>query len=190
MPSFAYRPGGRHRRAEGPAVPESTRPPGPHGHHHGAGGRLWLGEAGAGGTRPRLRNGRQGMALVSLAGPIANVLVAAAFALPFHLGLLTIPQVWPPRGLDLGLLPAHIAFVGVFLNVVLAVFNLLPVYPLDGSSVLLGVTPHRWGPDGISAAALGASRVGQCNPVRRHLRLWPLMAPRGPRGKTGLLRPY
>ncbi len=94
----------------------------------------------------RLRNGRQGMALVSLAGPIANVLVAAAFALPFHLGLLTIPQVWPPRGLDLGLLPAYIAFVGVFLNVVLAVFNLLPVYPLDGSSVLLGVTPHRWVP--------------------------------------------
>ena len=94
----------------------------------------------------RLRKGRQSMALVSLAGPASNLLLAIAFALPFQLGLLSLPSGWPPDGLDLSLLPGHIALMGVLLNVVLAVFNLLPFSPLDGSSVLMGVAPRQWVP--------------------------------------------
>lgn len=92
----------------------------------------------------QLRNGRQGMAMVSLAGPLSNLVVAAAFALPFQLGLLSVPPV--PSGWDAGFVIGYVAYVGVLLNVVLAVFNLLPFFPLDGSAVVMGLAPGRWVP--------------------------------------------
>ena len=92
----------------------------------------------------RLRSGRQGMAVVSLAGPLSNLLVAGLFALPFHGGLLAVPAVWPPPGFDAGYVVTYVAYMGVLLNVVLAVFNLLPFFPLDGFSVVLGLAPQRW----------------------------------------------
>jgi Zn-dependent protease len=93
-----------------------------------------------------LRGGRHGMALVSVAGPTSNLLMAAAFALPFQLGLLSVPSVWPPSGMDVALLPSYIAIMGVLLNVLLAVFNLLPISPLDGSGLLMGIAPRSWLP--------------------------------------------
>ena len=91
-----------------------------------------------------LRNGRQGMALVSGAGPVSNVMTAVVFALPFQAGLLA----WPFRlfstnfggGVE-GVL-AQIFSVIILFNIILAVFNLLPVFPLDGSKVVLGLLPR------------------------------------------------
>ena len=75
---------------------------------------------------------RAGMALVALAGPISNMIVATLAALPFRLGTVSFRG-----GIDSQILEALILW-----NVVLAIFNLLPIAPLDGFKVVLGVLPR------------------------------------------------
>ena len=75
---------------------------------------------------------RPGMAVVALAGPISNMIVATLAALPFRLGTVSLSS-----GIDSQFLEALILW-----NVVLAVFNLLPVAPLDGFKVALGILPR------------------------------------------------
>lgn len=85
----------------------------------------------------RVKNPRTGMALTALAGPLSNLLQAVLLALPFRLGLLAL---LPAAQADkLGM----ILFWAILVNIGLAVFNLLPVPPLDGSRVLAGVAPPR-----------------------------------------------
>ena len=86
-----------------------------------------------------LRSPRRGMILVALAGPCANVLMALlwcvvlAAAARSHLSGTVINWV------------ALMAEAGIWLNVGLAVFNLLPIPPLDGGRVLCGLLPPQWG---------------------------------------------
>lgn len=68
-------------------------------------------------------------ALISLAGPVSNLLLAGVLALIINFNL--IPVAW----LTLGLAQVLI------INVVLAVFNFVPVHPLDGSKIILAVLP-------------------------------------------------
>jgi Zn-dependent protease len=83
---------------------------------------------------------RVGMALSALAGPVSNRLVAALCAVPFRLGLLRLT----PVGSSFLSLPALLfGIAGISIN--LALFNLLPFFPLDGEKVLVGVLPRRWG---------------------------------------------
>jgi Zn-dependent protease len=84
---------------------------------------------------------RQGMMLCSLAGPGANVALAIGFAALFH-----ILAALPAQSADMGsfqiLSPLlNICYAGVMLNLVLAIFNLIPIPPLDGSSVLAYFLP-------------------------------------------------
>lgn len=72
-----------------------------------------------------------GMALVSVAGPVSNVLTALLFAIPFRLGLL-------PAGLR------NLILTVIFINLALAVFNLIPLAPLDGYKVALALLPRRY----------------------------------------------
>ncbi len=73
--------------------------------------------------------GRQGTLLVSLAGPVSNLLLATGAALLIRL----IPA---------GLAPVEsFLYFFLYLNVLLAVFNMLPIAPLDGWKVLLGLVP-------------------------------------------------
>jgi Zn-dependent protease len=87
-----------------------------------------------------LRHPQRDMALVAVAGPIANLVMALGWALVFKLstGLLQSDMRWAGEPLR------HMASVGIFLNVVLAVLNMLPLPPLDGGSVLSGFLPRSW----------------------------------------------
>ena len=92
-----------------------------------------------------LRNGRRSMALVALAGPASNIALALAVALVFRLGLLDFSRA-TLSGVDLLAYAAVLGWYLVVLNLILAVFNLLPVAPLDGSGILRGIVPKGWLP--------------------------------------------
>ena len=90
-----------------------------------------------------LRNGpKAGGAMVALAGPAANLLTAALVAAPVRLGLLASHSPFGGfRGSDPASILADLAAVVFFYNVILAVFNLIPLAPLDGFRVALGLLP-------------------------------------------------
>lgn len=80
-----------------------------------------------------LRGGRRGMALVAIAGPLSN-LMQAAIAMAFLRAL--------GGSADPNLVSLVIAYVR--LNVLLAAFNMIPVPPLDGYNVLMGLVSNFW----------------------------------------------
>lgn len=82
-----------------------------------------------------LRNQRWGPALVAAAGPLTNIVLAVAMAALFRLLPATSDYLLVYKGI--------LAYV-VMINVWLAVFNLVPIPPLDGSKVLASVLPYRW----------------------------------------------
>ena len=90
-------------------------------------------------VNPRnFRNPRRDMALVALAGPLSNILMAAVSMVAFRL-ICFVPM---SEALFNALAIVFIN-VFVFVNLGLAVFNLLPIPPLDGSRILALVLPPR-----------------------------------------------
>lgn len=84
-----------------------------------------------------LRHPRRDAAIISLAGPVSNILLATACAtalrllFTYHLSLITFGP----------LLSAFLQPI-IILNVVLAVFNLVPIHPLDGFKIVEGILPE------------------------------------------------
>ena len=88
--------------------------------------------------RPAGRFGRQGsMALVSLAGPLSNVVLGAIAA--------TILRLSSSAGINLGEANQFLS-IFVLVNFLLAAFNLIPLPPLDGSRILVALLPPFWRP--------------------------------------------
>lgn len=81
----------------------------------------------------RLRHLPRDMVLVAAAGPATNLVLATASAIAFHL-LAVMPVAAVPW-------LAHVLLNSILLNLVLAVFNMLPLPPLDGGRVAVGLLP-------------------------------------------------
>lgn len=79
-----------------------------------------------------LASPRRDSAIISFAGPLSNFLMATLSALIFHFASL--------NHLELGLAYSFLVQF-VMINVILGIFNLVPVHPLDGGKVLVGLLP-------------------------------------------------
>ncbi len=93
-----------------------------------------------------LRNGRRSMAVVAIAGPLTNLAIAGVLGFGFRFtGLLDAQFV------------DYVLVTTIWLNCALLFFNLIPIPPLDGYRVLLGLLPE--------GAAIQYSRIGQVGPL-------------------------
>jgi Zn-dependent protease len=84
-----------------------------------------------------LQGGRWGEAIVAAAGPLSNLVLAIAAALPLRylIGNETLAAQVPE-------LVFQILFTFIVINVVLMIFNLFPIPPLDGSKMLHAILPY------------------------------------------------
>lgn len=90
----------------------------------------------------KLRPGPKiGMALVAMGGPCANFVTAALLSIPLRLRLIPfMPRMIAGFVVSYGELVSWV----VWLNLALAIFNLIPLTPLDGSRLLSVLLPSRW----------------------------------------------
>lgn len=90
------------------------------------------------------KNVKKGMILTALAGPAANILLALLSMILYKLWRYTVyPLVALSISVTTASAIAQILFIMCVLNINLAVFNLIPIPPLDGSRVLTAVLPAR-----------------------------------------------
>jgi Zn-dependent protease len=80
-----------------------------------------------------MRFGRRGMAIVAFAGPLSNLVFAGVLVLIMRLGASLLPE-------DAMLILLNM--VGI--NLLLFAFNLIPIPPLDGFNILVGILPNYW----------------------------------------------
>lgn len=84
-----------------------------------------------------LRHPRRDMALVAVAGPLSNLIMALLWALLARVGVMLNTEA-----ISLPLIYTGIA--GISINLVMALLNLLPIPPLDGSRIVSGLLPASW----------------------------------------------
>jgi Zn-dependent protease len=99
----------------------------------------------------RLRNPRFGMVLVAAAGPAMNFFLAWVAALLAH-PVEALDGTLPPEVLELGI---RFIALSIMANLLLALFNLLPIPPLDGGRIAVGLLPRA-----LAAPLARAERFG------------------------------
>lgn len=110
-----------------------------------------------GGAKPvpvdpfNLKDGRKDIALVSLAGPATNIVLAIIGSVIFKL-------LFPGQSLFLGQQGSMLGYIVgsvVHINLLLAIFNLLPIPPLDGSKIFALILPQELADRYLSLASIG-----------------------------------
>ncbi len=89
-------------------------------------------------TWENLRNPKRDMAIVAVAGPVANLIMALFWAVVARVGVQLGPLSWA------GIPMQYMGQFGIEINVVFMVLNLLPLPPLDGGRVAVGLLPGPW----------------------------------------------
>jgi len=89
-----------------------------------------------------LKDQKYGSAKVAFAGPLANIITAVFFGLLIRLAL-QFGFFTADKAVSLALPMAMLEYI-VFINLLLAVFNLIPIPPLDGSKILAPFLPYSW----------------------------------------------
>jgi Zn-dependent protease len=90
-----------------------------------------------------LRGGRRAEAYVALAGPVSNLVLAALVAIPLRIILMNPDMFMAVQTNAAASFVFGVAETFVFINLILMVFNLLPIPPLDGWHALLAVVNPR-----------------------------------------------
>jgi len=80
-----------------------------------------------------LRNSKKDVIYVSIAGPLSNIIMALLWTLVLYIALL---YGWFILG--------KMAAIGIFFNLLLAIFNMIPIPPLDGSVMIRTILPRRY----------------------------------------------
>jgi Zn-dependent protease len=89
----------------------------------------------------RLKNPKKDMLWISAAGPAANMILALASGILLRFIVATAGEA--DRYSFMGLL-TYVVFMSLQINLALAIFNILPIAPLDGSKILSGLLPARF----------------------------------------------
>lgn len=118
-----------------------------------------------------LRNPRRDMAIVAIAGPLSNLVMAIAWGFLAKIAI----SMNPTEGIWLGIL--LMARAGIIINLVLMVLNMLPFPPLDGSRVLTGLLPEAQARaiDRLERYGLMILIVLMATGILSKIMFWPLM---------------
>ena len=105
-------------------------------------------------------NPRRGMAISALAGPLSNFALAALLGVLVRVGVVDWHSPWswpfyPFASWDAGWVAADIIGYVILFNLILGVFNLIPIPPLDGFNIAVGILPRQQ-----AAAMLRIERYG------------------------------
>ncbi len=91
------------------------------------------------------REPKKGMALSSIAGPGINIVMALSFTLLLRVVMPAVEGMMPKESWNLVALPVTLMLgYGVIINIVLAVLNMIPIPPLDGSRVVYWLLPEKY----------------------------------------------
>ncbi|HEY0070944.1 MAG TPA: site-2 protease family protein [Chloroflexia bacterium] len=80
-----------------------------------------------------LKWGRRGMAIVAVAGPLSNLAFAGVLTIFYHAAASVLPE-------QVG----GVIWTMIYINILLFSFNLIPIPPLDGFNILVGILPNYW----------------------------------------------
>jgi Zn-dependent protease len=120
-------------------------------------GTMFLLIAGFGWGKPvpfnpyNLENPKRDSAIISLAGPVSNFILAGLLAGLYH--LLSAGSLID--GSVLGSVIAAFLFYAVFFNIILGTFNLIPIHPLDGFKIVNGILPDNLSEQWLQLAPYG-----------------------------------